>query len=310
MISTRTLALGLLFTSLCALAQESDTGPKLSPRNPLHYVPEVIPAIIAGALYVAIAIICLLWAFKRWARYMLTVMIGGICYAAGLFLRIPYRTNQEQLGFYIVMNMLTVLSPCAFIATAYMLLGRLALHLDADEFLLIKAKTITKLFLTSDIVTLLIQAAGGSMATNVSIANIGSKIFLVGLIIQLISFCGYMVVFAVFLYRMKVNRPEECALPRNSAEFFSRWTALAGSLVVSCIGILIRSVFRTIENAQGFTGYLATHEVYFYVLDTLPLFIAILMFVVTWPPLYLTRYGRAASSDTAVEMGMSPNFRK
>ncbi|CAE6459258.1 unnamed protein product [Rhizoctonia solani] len=310
MISTRNLVLGLFFNSVCALAQDSNTGPKLSPRNPLHYIPETIPAIVAGALYVAIPIMCLFWGFKRWARYMLTVMIGGICYAAGLFLRIPYRDHQEQLGFYIVMNMLTVLSPCAFIATAYMLLGRLALHLDADEYLLIKARTITKLFLTSDIVTLLIQAAGGSMATNVDIAAIGSKIFLVGLIIQLISFCGYMFVFAVFLYRMKVNRPEECMLPRNSSEFFSHWTALAGSLIVSCIGILIRSIFRTIENAQGFTGYLATHEVYFYVLDTLPLFVAILMFVVTWPPMYLTRYGRAASSDTAVEMGMSPMLRK
>ncbi|CAE6378444.1 hypothetical protein RSOLAG22IIIB_11545 [Rhizoctonia solani] len=310
MTATRTILLGLLFNSLCALAQESSTDPKISPRNPLHYIPNKPLAVVAGILYLAIPAICILWCRKRWARYMLTIMIGGVCYAIGLFLRLPFGDNSDKLGLYIVMNMFTVLSPCAFIATVYMLLGRLALHLDADEYLLVKSRIITKLFLTSDIVTLLIQAGGGSMAASASAGKIGSKIFLIGLIIQLISFCAYMVVFAVFLHRMKVNRPGECVLPRNSAEFFSHWTALAGALIISCIGILIRSIFRTIENAQGFTGYLATHEVYFYVLDTLPLFIAILVFVVTWPPMYLTHYGRTGSTDTAVEIGMSSNEQK
>ncbi|KAJ1305433.1 hypothetical protein OPQ81_000443 [Rhizoctonia solani] len=279
-------------------------------RNILGYIPNKPLAIISGLLYLAVPAICLFWARKRWARYMLTIMIGGVCYAIGLFMRLPFGSSPDKLGLYIVMNMFTVLSPCAFIATVYMLLGRLALHLNADEYLLIKARVITKLFLTSDIVTLLVQAAGGGMSAMESLNQLGKKIFLVGLIVQLISFVLYMGVFAVFLHRMKVNRPEECTLPRNASEFFTHWTALAGSLVVSCIGIFVRSVFRTIENSQGYHGYLATHEVYFYALDTLPLFIATVVFVVTWPPLYLTRYGRAASVDTAVEMGASKNDEK
>ncbi|KDN35312.1 hypothetical protein RSAG8_11698, partial [Rhizoctonia solani AG-8 WAC10335] len=280
------------------------------PGLALHYIPNKPLAAVAGILYLSVPALCIYWGFKRWARYMLTIMIGGVCYAAGLFIRIPFGANQDTLGLYIIMNMLTVLSPCAFIATVYMLLGRLAIHLDADEYLLIKSRLITKIFVTSNIVTLMIQASGGSMAASTTNGNLGSKIFLVGLIVQLISFCLYMVVFAVFLRRMKLHRPEECVLPRNSAEFFTHWTALAGSIVVSCVGILIRSIFRTIENAQGFTGYLATHEVYFYVLDTLPLLIAIVVFVITWPPMYLTQYGRAGSKDTAVEMAMSPSSRK
>lgn len=45
----------------------------------------------------------------------------------------------------------------------------------------------------------------------------------------------------------------------------------------------VRSIFRTIELGEGYAGYLATHEVYFYTLDTLPLFIAISIFVPFWP---------------------------
>ncbi|QRW20978.1 RTA1-like protein [Rhizoctonia solani] len=100
----------------------------------------------------------------------------SICYAIGLFLRLPFAADTHNLGMFICMNTIIVLSPCAFIATVYMLLGRLALHLDADEYLLVKAKIITKLFLTSDIVTLLIQAAGGSMVTNRDLSEVGNKI--------------------------------------------------------------------------------------------------------------------------------------
>ncbi|KAH7337989.1 RTA1 like protein-domain-containing protein [Rhizoctonia solani] len=246
--------------------EESSTGTKGS-VNPLHYIPSKPLAIVAALLYLSISVICILWC--------------------------SFAKNPETMGLYIVLNLFTVLSPCAFIATAYMLLGRLALHLNADEYLLIKARIITKLFLSSDIVTLLIQAAGGSMAASASSGKLGSKIFLAGLIIQLISFIFYMIVYAVFLYRMIANRPQD-----------------SGSLVVSCIGILIRSVFRTVENAQGWDGYLATHEGYFYTLDTLPLFIAILVFVITWPPMYLTHYGHSSSVDTTVEMGVSRSGRK
>ncbi len=81
-------------------------------------------------------------------------------------------------------------------------------------------------------------------------------------------------------------------------KWYDDWRALAGALFVSCIGILvcenhvkcshaeklqIRSVYRTIELSQGFEGRLATMESFFYGLDTLPLFIAVAIYVPFWP---------------------------
>ncbi|CCO37308.1 Protein RTA1 [Rhizoctonia solani AG-1 IB] len=307
----KTLIFSLLFHSLCASAQEEPfLDPKNDPKNPLKYIPNKSLAVISALLYLAVAAGCVIWGFKRWGRYMLTIIIGCVCYAIGLFIRLPFASNTHQLGIYIFLNTITVLAPCGFIATVYMLLGRLALQLDADDYLLVKARIITKVFVTSDIVTLLIQASGGSMSTSEELSDIGTKIFLTGLIIQLISFVFYMGVFAVFIYRMKVNRPGECYLPRNKHEFFTHWTALAGSIAISCIGILIRSVFRTIELSEGYGGHLATTEGYFYALDTLPLFIGIAVFVVTWPPLYLTKYKHVKSTDVVMEMGTSRRVQK
>jgi hypothetical protein len=49
----------------------------------------------------------------------------------------------------------------------------------------------------------------------------------------------------------------------------------------------IRSVYRTIELSQGFGGHLATVEAFFYGLDTLPLFLAIAIYIPFWPGRFL-----------------------
>ena len=53
----------------------------------------------------------------------------------------------------------SILKPCAFIAADYVLLGRLAKHLNADKHLLVRSRRITITFVTSDITTFLIQAS-------------------------------------------------------------------------------------------------------------------------------------------------------
>lgn len=72
-------------------------------------------------------------------------------------------------------------------------------------------------------------------------------------------------------------------------------------MCATCVGILIRSVFRVAEFAGGYVyrfvgvlcyspdplhrynGTIATHEAYFYAFDTLPLWIAMSLYAVVWP---------------------------
>lgn len=51
---------------------------------------------------------------------------------------------------------------------------------------------------------------------------------------------------------------------------------------VSSILILIRQIYRVIELAQGFTDYVAVHEVFFYVFDTIPTYLASSIFVISF----------------------------
>lgn len=49
----------------------------------------------------------------------------------------------------------------------------------------------------------------------------------------------------------------------------------------------VRSIFRIAEYAQGYDGYLRTHEAFLYLLDSLPLFLAMLAWALLWPPTIL-----------------------
>ncbi|CAE6532335.1 unnamed protein product [Rhizoctonia solani] len=284
------LFVGVLLQGACVLAQSETT----TKETPLKYTPSKPAAIIAGGLYMLTAVAMCIWGARYWGRYMLSMIIGSACYAAGLFLRLIVAEDMGNVMKYATMNLIILLSPCGFIAGVYMLLGRLAIHLDATEYLLIRPNILTKVFVISDVLTFFMQAAGGGMTAgdNANMRNIGSKVFLVGLIAQLISFLGYTLIFGLFVYRLwTLRRDEWNHRPRG---IMNHWLGLVAAMGLSCQNIIVRSVFRVIENAQGRNGMFATQEQYFYMMDCAVLWVAVSVFVATWPPKYLTGYASMA----------------
>ncbi|KAH7323320.1 RTA1 like protein-domain-containing protein [Rhizoctonia solani] len=283
----------------CALVLGQDDTEQAKPRTAiLNYAPSKGWAVVMGCLYALTTLGFVAWSLRHKSRYMLAIIIGAGFYSLGLFLRIMYAGDPTSVGKYAVMNLIILLSPCGFIAGVYMLLSRLAYHLDAADLLAINARKLTKIFVISDVVTFWIQAGGGGLTASGSdnMRNLGSKVFLGGLIAQLISFLIYSVVFALFIQRVHKYRNEEWN--HRPQGFKNHWLALVSMMVVSCIFIIIRSVYRAVENGQGREGLLATHEIYFYILDTIVLWIGISVYLITWPPRYLTNYTGKPSKET------------
>ncbi|KAG9082851.1 hypothetical protein FS749_006528 [Ceratobasidium sp. UAMH 11750] len=153
MASTPTLLAVLSYLSYVA-AQDDGSEPKTGMQRyggPLGYIPTVGPAVVFCALYALVAVHGTWMMFRTPGRYMGTLVISGYVYALGLILRIPYRNNTDSLGLYLVLNLCVVLSPCGFIATVYILLGRLARHLRAEDLMLIRPQIITKVYVSSDV---------------------------------------------------------------------------------------------------------------------------------------------------------------
>lgn len=98
-------------------------------------------------------------------------------------------------------------------------------------------------FLISDIVTFLIQAAGGGVSIAADTAKVnkaGSNVFLAGLAIQLAWFVAFTTVYIRFLWLVRRREPAIWAKDTGLV-WWRDWRALAGALGVSCVGIIVRT---------------------------------------------------------------------
>ncbi|KZV87505.1 RTA1 like protein [Exidia glandulosa HHB12029] len=213
--------------------------------------------------------------------------LGCFTFCFGLATRFAFAKHPESKGIYIAEYLLVVLSPCAFIAGTYVVLGRLARYLRADQYLLIRPSRVTLTFVLSDIVTFVIQAIGGTVAIATEDPDkikLGGNLFKAGIILQFVSFAFFTMLLIVFTTRVYKNERAIWTADKDAGKKWSHdWRALLGVMFVACVTILIRSAYRTAEAAEGLHGRLSTTEWMFYAFDTLPLFICIATYVPFWP---------------------------
>ncbi|KAL1410669.1 hypothetical protein Q8F55_004688 [Vanrija albida] len=292
-------ALSAASTVLAARSRDvCPEDPYLDPANdqcnPFRYVPSLGLNAAACALYFAVALAFTYNQFRYRGRYFLCLVIGTFTAGIGFILRLTFRKTLHSSGGYIAMYLFVVLSPCAFLAADYILLGRIVNHLDAGRYLFINPSKVSTIFIISDIVTFLIQAVGGgtSSARDQKARDIGVRIFLAGLAAQLLSFLLFSLLWVVFLYRA---RKDEFLWKRSG------WKPLYFALGFTCICFLIRSFFRTIELSEGYAGHLSIHEKYYMGLDALPLFVGIAVYVWYWPYRILTPETKVQRSEWSNE---------
>ncbi|KAJ7508286.1 RTA1 like protein-domain-containing protein [Mycena galericulata] len=298
----------VLFTvTFVPVLAQNDTAP----APVAGFIPKEAPAITALVLYGFSALIMWIHFFRFGRRpFMLTLTIGMTAMTIGFVLRILYLISPYSTGRFIPMDMFLLLSPCAFLATDYMLLARLTATFDkevTDTCLLLRPSRIVKIFVWSDAITFLLQATGGGMSSSstISTADLGNKITMVGLCLQLASFALFTVLILVFGWRIQSRflsvwstHPYKMPFTILGMEPVADWRILYWTVCVTCIGILIRSIFRIAEFAEGYSGYIVLHEGYFYIFDSLPLWISMTLYCVVWP----TRFLSAHTQPEGVEL--------
>ncbi|WVQ82728.1 hypothetical protein IAT38_004860 [Cryptococcus sp. DSM 104549] len=288
-LATAVVALTFLATPTLALGgsdRECVADPYADPANdtcnPLRYIPNKALNSLSAALYLIVAIALTYRHFRQRANYFMCLCIGAWFEGFGFILRLVFRSHPQSLNLYIVCNLFVILPPCAYLAADYILFGRLVAFLGASEHCRpLSPRVISWVFICSDVFTFLIQGSGGGLSAsgNADSAKLGSKLFLIGLILQLVSFVIFTFLWVTFGLRV---RKRDAALWTQSG-----WKPLYFAMGFTCICYIIRSFFRVIELAQGYDGYLATHEGYLLGLDVLPMFLGIATYVFFWPGAWL-----------------------
>ncbi|KAK4050418.1 hypothetical protein OIV83_003488 [Microbotryomycetes sp. JL201] len=328
-LSRATVWLGVLMCATLCLAQDADNWPinpdtGLAQRPPAGYVPKTWPAALFAVLYGLTA--CIIW--FQWfrmgrQRFLLCLPIGLTTMTIGYALRIIYVNNVFSVGMYSVTTLFVLLSPCAFLAFDYVLLSRLSDSMGeeiAAKCLFLPSRLIVKLFVWADVFVFLMQATGGGMSAmdSESTRNIGEKVMIVGLVIQVITFGLFTVLLLVFGLKVRRNFPDQWFVTNSEgirALNFSKapvrnWRILFWVMAFTTIGIIVRCVFRAIEYGDGYDSFLATNEVFFYLLDALPLWIVMNVYCLFWPGRLLKRnqslnVASSYSAPSSVEMGLA-----
>ncbi|KAH6628961.1 RTA1 like protein-domain-containing protein [Boeremia exigua] len=247
-----------------------------------HYKPSLAAAVTFVILFTFVSLrhVQLLFSTRTWC--FIPFLIGCLFEAVGYVGRaLNARESPDwTLKPYIIQSTLTLLGPTFYAASIYMVLGRLIRLLDAGHHSMIKPKWLTKFFLLGDVLSFLSQGGGGGMLTSAkteSSQKLGNNIILLGLGIQIIFFGFFMVVSVVFHFRI-TQRPTSTSRSTNAPWRQLLWLLYGGSLL-----IMVRSMYRMVEYAQGNNGALMQKEMYVYVLDATTMFIVAGVFAIWYP---------------------------
>lgn len=232
----------------------------------LAYTPSIAGNAMFGIVYETIAVLLTINLFKRRDWWGLCLPIGAFCQGIGFFLRIALAQSTFSLSLYIPEEFFTVLSPACYLAFNYIWFGRLCQRYEEyieecgtkhrKHITFLSPRKFGLIFIVSDVTTFLIQAGGGGMQVNEGLQNVGSIIFLFGIIAQFVSYLFFLALSIPVLRSMSRLHDQSggCASVRATLRH------LFLILYFSSVWIIVRSVYRTVELAQGFGGPLSQRE--------------------------------------------------
>ncbi|CEJ55368.1 hypothetical protein PMG11_01631 [Penicillium brasilianum] len=261
-----------------------------------NYDPSGAAAIPVAALFGLATVIHIVQMIRARSWFMIPFTIGGVFEAIGYLCRYINSTETPdwQTTPYIGQSLLILLAPALFAASIYMILGRLIVALNATSNSIIRPSWLTKIFVIGDVLSFFMQCGGGGFLASAKTqdnVNMGEHMILGGLFVQ-IFFFGFFIIVSVIFHRRMLASPMNyvggAGIP---------WARCMKVLyIVSCL-IMIRSIYRVIEYAQGSGGYLQSKEAFVYVFDAALMLGCCVVLVVFHPSKMLREKGYQTTED-------------
>lgn len=222
-------------------------------------------------------------AIKYRKFYCIVIIISALLQFANLVMRILSNNTPSNSGPYIGWFVTILVAPLFTNAFAYMIMGRMVYNFLPDQQLFkTKAWRFTMYFVILDMVAFFIQVIGASAASGTDISKsqimTGLHIYMGGVGFQ--EF--FILVFLYIAVRFQLR-----VLRESTPDQQVRGLRLLYVLYAALILITVRIIFRLIEYSSGVNSSIPNHEVYMYVFDTAPMWIAIFLFNVVHPGAYM-----------------------
>ncbi|GAA5950341.1 hypothetical protein JCM21900_003698 [Sporobolomyces salmonicolor] len=265
-----------------ALPSSSTNGGNTLTFNIYGYDPSLAAAIVFIVAFSLITIVQTGLVARSRIWWLSVILVGGIGEIIGWAGRLWSALNVYSLNAFLVQEICLILAPCFFSATVYGILGMLVRAIG-PEYSILRPALYLWVFCLCDLIAIVIQAVGGAKAALALQASesssTGTHIMLAGIVFQLFSMAIFCCLGLDFFRRAR--KDPLYSGKHNVRE--GRIGLLGFGLTWGSTWILIRCIYRTVELAEGWSGYLITHQPYFCVLDSMSMVLCQAVFCFTWP---------------------------
>lgn len=217
------------------------------------YDPSIAAACVFVALFSFTFVAHAVLLFRKRTRYFIPFLIGIVCEILGYVARAvsAAETPNWHVVPYALQSLMLLIAPSLLAASIYGMLGRLIILAKGQEYSPVRPEILTKVFITSDVLSFLVQSGGGGILTNAKTSSniqLGENVIIVGLLIQLVGFALFISVTAIF--HRRIAQDTRGRRLRHAVS----WAKVLWILYGVSVLILIRSLFRVIEYIQGYDG--------------------------------------------------------
>ncbi|KZT61016.1 RTA1-domain-containing protein [Calocera cornea HHB12733] len=272
--------------------------------SPYGYVPTLYVCI----LYVVLFSLSTLAHSVQAARARLwwlfpTIVAGGLAEVIGWAGRLWSSKSVDNLNPFLMQITTTIMAPSFMTAANFLILGIIISRLGT-QYSRLSPRLYSIVFITADVVALVVQAVGGGMAS-VAVQKRppgdpekGARIMVGGIVWQLAAMTVYVALALEFFLRVRLDKPQHGFGFAQGSKLSLQITAL----FLSTLLIYMRSIYRTVELLDGWTGRIITTEVYFNVLDAMPITLAMFTMNLLHPAWLLYGKGTGTHPKAGFEM--------
>lgn len=230
--------------------------------------------------------------FKQW-WFGIAFFCGCGLEMAGYVGRTLSNNDYTNLNYFLDQIICLTIAPAFIMGGIYYLLGKFIM-IFGTQYALLKPMHYSYIFIFCDVVSLVIQAAGGGLAATSLINNEspdnGTHVMVAGLAFQVFSMSFYIFLYLHFFH--KIGYLQKSKYQQFKPHFNPKYKHLRERklfyyfpIAVFCavIFVYVRCIYRVVELAEGWSGFLITHEVYFMILDALMMALSMLFLLIFHP---------------------------
>jgi hypothetical protein len=221
----------------------------------------------------------------RTNQHQIALCLGCVGEALGYGGRLMLYVDTFDSNAFIIQICCLIISPAFISAGIYLTLKHIVISFG-ERWSRLKPVWYTRIFITGDIFSLILQGAGGGLASTADegsdLQDVGTNMMIAGVIFQVVilAFFGYFLTeYTVRTYRHRNELTDESIILFRS----KRFRAFMGAVIIAFLCIFVRCVYRIPELTGGWRSELMRNEDEFIILEGVMIIAAVGVLTVFHP---------------------------